>query len=199
LLNEAAFAFSLTLQRSWPGLGGCGYRILAGGEQQGGTPCDDLWKPELNADWMIVATMNTMRRDGGPRQSVDGYRSGAPSVGVGDCASRPREIEGSSVRLFTSSDSSRTTPAFPSPIVVPVCAAIEIRRPLRTCSRAMQWVTEIRDFKSDARRGRCISLGAWEAVTRPCNISTTVAARTPHNHFTGLTIILSCAGCLTSS
>lgn len=49
-----------------------------------------------------------------------------------------------------------------APIVVPVVPALEARRPLRTCSRAMQRVTE-----TNIRQRRCKTWQLERAVTRP--------------------------------
>jgi hypothetical protein len=63
---------------------GCESRILAGGDNRGVTPCDDLWERKPDADRTIAATAGTMRRVGGLSRALMDTVRGSLVWGWGD-------------------------------------------------------------------------------------------------------------------
>lgn len=151
---DATLAFCAHVAASWQGSRGCEIRSWPEVTSEGGAPCDDPWRRRQPSDRTIVATAGTTRRVWRSPKSVGGYRSGALSVGVGGMWQPAQSrVRGPARRLFTSSDI--------APQPCPVCHpswSQWIQPSLSTTTEgvqgAMQRVTEIRYFSSDARRGR---------------------------------------------
>jgi hypothetical protein len=70
LLIEAAVAFLLTLQQANRGREAVNIGSWPEVKCKGGTPCDDLLEPRLQADRVILATAGTMRRVGGLKRAL---------------------------------------------------------------------------------------------------------------------------------